>query len=631
MIRIIIVFFFLQMTLFAQNPAYETFLYNNYKLGQRAGNIPGGEFENPRSLNKTISVELAPVNFAGNKSTERLQNIVPNNLINTDKFAIEFWVLNHVDQPVGASAFIRDSKDGNSVPVTFGFYDKEFILNIESDDGVYTKILNMDSLAKAVGIGDRSRDFSYKSWNYQFVMTYDNGKCEIFINKHKVFSENNIPLPVKTSVQQIELAAYLENEPFMDLSNLVRYFAYYDEIPDENAGNSKYELFTDMIDRGILHPNKFHFNAGPYLTYATQNSVNILWETDRPADFMIEYGTQLPLNQSKRISNLKIEQNDSSNEEKLINEITLDGLEPATKYFYNIKAKSETGETIESGILTFGTAVQEESPFSFVVIGDTEARAHINDQLAKLIWGERPNFMLIAGDLTDGGWQSNKYEWNYEYFQGMNQIISRIPVYPILGNGEGDVYWYDRYQSLPGTGELYSFKYGNSEHFMLNSNKKELFAEGERYYNWLDSALGKSTAKWKFVTFHHAPFSSDEDDYGNTWERNSTNGDLKIRKITPLFDKHNVDMVFYGHLHSYERSFPIKNNKIDDDGTYYILAGGAGGNLENFNPVKTWFNQKAYRGHHYVKIDINDDLLEYFMYDINGSLLDTFVIEKEEL
>jgi hypothetical protein len=375
-------------------------------------------------------------------------------------------------------------------------------------------------------------------------MTYDNGKCEIFINNHKVYSEINIPAPDISEFPQIELAAYLENEPFMDLSNLVRYFAYYDEIPDENARSSKYELFTDMIDRGVLHPSKFHFNAGPYLTYATQNSVNILWETDRPADFLVEYGTRLPLNQSKRISNLKIEQNEVGFVPQLINEIKLDGLEPASKYFYNIKARSSSGETIESGILTFGTAVREESPFSFVIIGDTEARAHINDQISKLIWGERPNFVIIAGDITDGGWQSNKFEWNYEYFQGMGQLISRVPVFPILGNGEGDVYWYDKYQSLPGTGELYSFRYGNAEYFMLNSNKKELFSEGQKYYTWLDSALSESTAEWKFVTFHHAPYSSDEDDYGNTWEGNSTNGDLKIRAITPLFDKHNVDMVF---------------------------------------------------------------------------------------
>jgi hypothetical protein len=146
----------------------------------------------------------------------------------------------------------------------------------------------------------------------------------------------------------------------------------------------------------------------------------------------------------------------------------------------------------------------------------------------------------------------------------------------------------------------------------------------------LSELPSKSTAEWKFVTFHHAPYSSDEDDYGNTWEGSSDNGDLRIRKITPLFDKHNVDMVFYGHLHCYERSFPLKANKIDDDGTIYILAGGAGGNLENFAPVKTWFNQKTYRGHHYVKIDINGDQLEYFMYDVDGNLLDNFTLNKRK-
>jgi hypothetical protein len=130
---------------------------------RRAGNIPGGEFKNPKSLNKALSVELAPVVLAGNITTERLQNFVPNNLINREKFALEFWVLNHVNQPVGASAFIRDSKDEHSVPVSFGFFDKDLILNILSEEGYFTEILDMDSLVKSKRLGERIRDISYKS------------------------------------------------------------------------------------------------------------------------------------------------------------------------------------------------------------------------------------------------------------------------------------------------------------------------------------------------------------------------------------------------------------------------------------------------------------------------------------
>lgn len=606
--------------------AYETYFYNNYKLGQRAGVVPGGEFINPITVNSNSVEDLNPIHLFGNKATNRLVNFIHTNEIPKNNFTIEFWILNHVNTEIGVAFYLRNFRNKNSIPLTFAYYGNNILIGIQSKNNNIEFNLNLDSLAKASFKGEKARDLAYKNWNYHFVMTISNQKLKLFQNSNLIFSTDNIELPDISQETQTEIAAYLKNEPFMDLSNILRYFSIDSIAQNESEIINRNTKFKRIIDKGLLHPEKFHFNAGPYLQYATKNSINIIWETDRNADFMIEYGKELPLNKAIKIENLK---NDISvNKEHFIQEIILSDLESATQYFYNIKARSSDGEIIESGVLTFATAVEDNMPYSYVVIGDTEARAHINDQLSKLIWAERPNFMIIAGDLTDGGLQSNKYEWNYEYFQGMNQIVSRIPVFPILGNGEGDVYWYDKYHFLPGTGENYSFKYGNSEHFLLNSNRKNDFAEGGIYYNWLDSALSVSKAKWKFVTFHHAPYSSDEDDYGNTWEGKSDQGDLRIRKITPLFDKYDVDMVFYGHLHCYERSFPIMNNKIDSEGTRYILTGGAGGNLEDFAPTKTWFNQKTYRGHHYVKIDINADYLEYYMYDINGNMIDSFNMHK---
>src|SRR3546814_19252512 len=84
----------------------------------------------------------------------------------------------------------------------------------------------------------------------------------------------------------------------------------------------------------------------------------------------------------------------------------------------------------------------------------------------------------------------------------------------------------------------------------------------------------------------HAPWSSDEDDYGDTWKENSTWGDTTLRKVIPLFEKYDVDMVFYGHLHCYERSKPLLGDKIDrDNGIVYVMCGGAGGNLEDFAQI----------------------------------------------
>ncbi len=62
---------------------------------------------------------------------------------------------------------------------------------------------------------------------------------------------------------------------------------------------------------------------------------------------------------------------------------------------------------MESGVFSFQTAVREDETFQFAAIGDTEARPHVNDRVAKLIWGERPDFVIHLGDLTDNGYKDN--------------------------------------------------------------------------------------------------------------------------------------------------------------------------------------------------------------------------------
>ena len=166
-------------------------------------------------------------------------------------------------------------------------------------------------------------------------------------------------------------------------------------------------------------PGTFHFTAGPYLNYATQHSINVLWETDRPAKATIEWGTTAQLGESYSLVAAKT-----------IQEFQIADLKPHTPYFYRITA-DDAGERIDSGILTFQTAVREDEPYKFAIIGDTETRPHINNQVAQLIWTERPNFVVNLGDLTDGGMRDKKYQWNLEYFSGITSLGSSVPFFPV--------------------------------------------------------------------------------------------------------------------------------------------------------------------------------------------------------
>jgi len=238
---------------------------------------------------------------------------------------------------------------------------------------------------------------------------------------------------------------------------------------------------------------------------------------------------------------------------------------------------------------------------------------------------------LHMGDLTDGGDKDSKWEWNYEFFEGMSQLHARIPVFPVPGNGEGEeLYWYKKYHRLGEEEAFYSFSYGNSEFFMMNSvARKEEFQKGGRQYQWLEQQLGKSKATWKFVCLHHAPYSTDENDYGNSYEAQGNLGDNYAKALVPLFEEFEVDIVFFGHLHSYSRMGPIAAEKIDKQkGVWYIQTGGAGGNLENCGPSRAWFSEKTYAGHHYCIINIFDKHLRFKMYDLEGRLRDFMEINK---
>jgi hypothetical protein len=84
----------------------------------------------------------------------------------------------------------------------------------------------------------------------------------------------------------------------------------------------------------------------------------------------------------------------------------------------------------------------------------------------------------------------------------------------------------------------------------------------------------------------------------------------------------------YGHLHSYERSFPINAEGIAARGVVYIQAGGAGGNLENPAPFRSWFSRATHRGHHHLLFNIHGSTLELTTHDLDGDIIDTMRLAK---
>lgn len=584
--------------------------WSNYTLPGLAKRIPGNYKETPTSRFEQFKKRHQGFVFKHQVPKEVLENTIDFQDLNPHSFSYEFLLLHHVHTPLGFAAYFLDEKGENPDIVLSYFRDKK---------GEFASDFS--------GTHQASLQSGHQKWWYHCVLTFEQGESLLYINGQEVSRKKLVKSPSKK--QRLDLAIY-SPEPHLHLANVLKEYSLYEGPLSTQEVSQMFIESKKKIAQGIKYKNLFHFLAGPYLHKSDKTSVNILWELNMPANSVLEYGTELPLT-----NRIEIEEMNSSEKgyEAFIQEITLEGLEVHKKYFYNLKVTNFEGVEMESGIHSFQTAVNADESYQFAAIGDTETRPHVNDQIAKLIWGERPDFVIHMGDLTDGGFKEAKWQWNYEYFEGMGQLHSRIPVFPVPGNGEGkDLYWYQKYHKLGKEEAFYSFTYGNAEFYMMNSvARKEEFKPGGKQYIWLDSALQKSTAQWKFVCMHHAPYSTDENDYGNAYEGKENYGDDYVKTLVPLFEQHRVDIVFFGHLHSYSRMGPIQGEKLNQEaGVWYIQTGGAGGNLEDFGPTRAWFSEKVFAGHHYCLIYVHQGTLLFKMYDLRGNLRDYMEIRKKD-
>jgi hypothetical protein len=446
------------------------------------------------------------------------------------------------------------------------------------------------------------------------LVNYFESGVEVFENGRQTADFNTDTI---TSVSAVAINGFFEDEFGMQLNDMLKSFVFHPlPLSHENVTRN-FDDFINAIQNGTLSGAEPHFVVQPFLALPTVKTVNINWETNLPASGLVKFGKNYPLSGSVQ-----------TEKESEIQQIVLTGLEPGTNYYAEVEAKVN-GLKLPVVKLSFKTAPETTEAFRFGIIADTESRPFINTKIARHLWDNRSDFFLLQGDITDGGQKDFKDQWTFEFFTGMNSLMQRVPVVPVAGNGDADLYWFNRYFNPPATDGFYKFTWSNTDFFVLHSSKSEELENGGKQYNWLENELVQSKATWKIVLLHHAPYSSDDDDFGNSWEGPTALGDPQIRKLVPLFDKYKVDFVMFGHLHCYERSWPLRNNAIDiKNGTVYLMTGGAGGSLENFAPHRTWFNAKTFRGYHYSIANIFENTIWIDTYNIDGSLIDFYEKQK---
>jgi len=297
-------------------------------------------------------------------------------------------------------------------------------------------------------------------------------------------------------------------------------------------------------------------------------------------------------------------------------EVTVTGLNPYTVYHY----RARNGAQVLSDDRTFKTAAGPgQTSFSFAVLGETQSGipgGHFDryrnsaDQdhprSAAKIQTMNPDFYLHVGGLVFDGADLAAWE-DFFHFEG--NLMSRVTLFPALGESEGAHYNYFRIFNLPNNERWYSFDYGNAHFVCLQIDGQGDARPGSEQYQWLESDLANSDKPWKFAFFSYPPYS-----YGPVGSK------PEARHVHSLFVKYGVEMVFSGNDRNYQRF-------VLDGITYIVTGGGAAytGKLTGGSEVPPVFMERT---KHVMKITINGNTLHSVAYrlDEQGSEMDPFTL-----
>jgi hypothetical protein len=302
------------------------------------------------------------------------------------------------------------------------------------------------------------------------------------------------------------------------------------------------------------------------------------------------------------------------------------GLRPATEYVY-VVGDPATG--CWSPPNRFRTAAAAAEPFSFIYMGDAQYGFSRWGALLRAAFRNRPDaaFTLIAGDLVTRG--NDRDDWDDFLVHG-SEVFSAKAVVPAIGNHEckgGSPRMYLDTFDLPagapasiGPERCYAVNYGSALFLVVDSN-----CPLEPQAVWMDEQLSASQARWKFVMFHHPPYSS---------EPSRDNKEIREAWV-PVFDKHHVDLVFSGHDHAYMRTYPLKGGQraaSAAEGTIYLVS--VSGTKMYEQADRDYMEARLTDTIVYSVVDIlaetakAPEQLVFRTFDLDGKLRDEFRIEK---
>ncbi|WP_428264290.1 metallophosphoesterase family protein [Haliangium sp.] len=214
--------------------------------------------------------------------------------------------------------------------------------------------------------------------------------------------------------------------------------------------------------------------------------------------------------------------------------------------------------------------IAADEPWRFAVMGDIQsAMDRVDDIFARINLDPTIRFVASTGDITEGG-KGDEYDlWERQL------ATLAVPYYSTIGNHE-----------LFSPSQAWSDRYGRfNVHFRFRGAAFSLVDSGSSsipplVYDWLDAWLDDAAGDVHFFFTHYPP----TDPIGV--RAGSFRSLPEAHKLLARLAAGNVDVTFYGHIHSY---YAYTNAGIPA-----YISGGGGAIPERWDGI----------GRHYLTVDV---------------------------
>lgn len=281
------------------------------------------------------------------------------------------------------------------------------------------------------------------------------------------------------------------------------------------------------------------------------------------------------------------------------------------------------------------------------------ASLNTTDTVAKDI--DNIDIVFHIGDIS----YANGYlsQWD-QFTQQVQPITSRVPYMIASGNHERD--WPNSGSFYNGTdsgGECgvlaetvyytptenkanswYSTDYGMFRFCVADSERD--WREGTEQYRFIEQCLAtvdREKQPWLVFIAHRVLGYSSAFSYG---QDGSFAEPMARQNLEPLWQRHRVDLAFYGHVHNYERTCPMYAEKCVSsersrysgavNGTIHVVVGGGGSHLTNFTAETPPWSLYREMDYGFAKLTaFNRTSLKYeYMRSSNGEVYDSFSVHR---